>query len=267
MEKIDKVVIPEKECVYFISIMKILSLLYAHWMTEDEIQEHQCSDRIWIPSHMFRRWLTEEDEGTVVIATLDTVGVCVYGPHSAASTAIYAPDWVCRALKVSGEPEEDEDADDYIMPIRARPPQCTFIQVQPFTSAHIRAAQETLQPAEDILSRGFERYTCWSVGQSMQLLLESGDILEVDIIGAKPENQNLYCIRGGEIEMELLAPLDAIEEEQLPNEVPEIAAPEIAAPEPVVPEPVVPEIPAPKEESHEEKRKKMAAAALARLGR
>ncbi len=247
--------------------MKVLSLVYAHWLSEGEIQEHQCSDRIWVPSHMFQRWLTEEEEGTVVIATLETVGVCVYAPHSGASTVLYAPDWICRALKVSGEPEdEDEDADDYITPIRAKPSQCTFIQVQPFTSAHIRAAQETSQPAEDILSRGFGRYTCWSVGQSMQLLLESGNVLEVDILAAKPENQHLYCIRGGEIEMELLPPLDASPEEQ------PVVSEQVAArlenhdtsgreEAPVVAPP------APKEETHEEKRKKMAAAALARLAR
>ncbi len=235
--------------------MKVLSLLYAHWLAEEEIQEHQCSDRVWLPSHMFQRWVMEEDVGTVVIATLEHVGVCIYGPHPGANNTLYAPEWVCQALNVSGEPEEDENADDYIIPIRAKPPQCTSIKVQPLTSAHIRLAEREQTPAEDILSRGFERYTCWSIGQSMRLLLSSGDILEVDILEAQPAGSELYCIRGGEIEMDLLTPLDALDSEEAPAEPPVVEPPVV---EPPVVEP-------PKEETHEEKRKKMAAAALARL--
>lgn len=229
--------------------MKVLSLLYAHWLSEEQIQEHQCSDRIWIPTHMFQRWIMEEDAGTVVIATLEHIGVCVYGAHSGETNTLYAPEWICKALKVSGEPEE-ENADDYILPIRAKPPQCTFMKVQPLTSAHIHLAEQELIPAEDILSRGFERYTCWTVGQSLQLLLSSGDILEVEIIEAHPTSHELYCLRGGEIEIDLLSPLDALPEETIPTEP-------IRVP--------TEEPPVPKEESHAEKRRKMAAAALARF--
>lgn len=258
--KIESCEAQSESCVYFSECltfkMKVLSLLYAHWLSEEQIQEHQCSDRVWVPTHMFQRWIMEEDVGTVVIATLEHIGVCVYGAHSGATNVLYAPEWICRALKVSGEPKE-EDADDYILPIRAKPPQCTFLKVQPLTSAHVRLAEQELIPAEDILSRGFERYTCWSAGQSLQLLLTSGDILEVEVMESHPPGNELYCLRGGEIEMDLLTPLDSLPDPEslvLPISVPVEELP-LKQEEP----------PAPKEESHEEKRRKMAAAALARL--
>lgn len=249
--------------------------MYCDWLSEEEIQIHQCSDRVWAPKKMFERWLLEEDAGAVVIVNLHGIPACMYGPHSGEGNVLYVPDWMCAALHVSGEP--DDQGDDYITPMRGTPNMCTFVKVKPTTSAHIDAAQDLDEPAEDILSRGFEQYTCIRQGQVMNLRLPTGEVLEVVIEEAKPENNDFLCIRSGEIEMELLPPTDLIEKTLA-------ALSEPPLPEPPVPEPELPTthpthhsthfqgeghvlssdvqtVP----ESREERRKRMAEAATARL--
>jgi hypothetical protein len=231
--------------------MKILSLLYADWIREDELAAHQHSDRIWLPAHMFQRWLLEETEGSLVIADLGGVGVCVYGPHGGDTNVLYAPEWICQTLGVSGEPEPE--GEDYIVPLRVRPAQCLFVKLQPHTSRHIEIAESTQMPAEDILARGFEHYTCLQKGKTITLHLESGDELTVDVLDTLPQTDDILCIRAGEIELELLPPLDLLQSTL-------DACKFVAAPEPVH-EPA----PEPSSESREERRAKLAAAALARL--
>jgi hypothetical protein len=92
---------------------------------------------------------------------------------------------------------------------------------------------------EDVLSRGFERYTCVSVGQTIALQLECGDKMDVTIVDAHTAegpaaNGSSLCIRTLEIAMDLLEPLDAPEPEPEPEPEP-VAEP---IPEPVA-EPVV----------------------------
>jgi hypothetical protein len=249
--------------------MKLVSFLYADWMSEEEIQISEFSDRIWVPNRIFQRWMNEEDVGSVVIVELDggskQVSACMYGAHSRHENVIYAPTWICHELKVSGEPpvnedDEDDDEDDAIEMIRMRPDQCTFLKIQPFTSAHIHTSELLQESAEDVLSRGLESYTCIKKGQVLTIRLQTGDLLGFEVLEASPDYSELLCIRAGEIELDLLPPLDLPEPEPVQPE-PEPVQPE---PEPVfVPEPV-PE-PAPIPETREERRRKMAAAALARI--
>ncbi len=239
----------------FFQKMKIVSLLYADWIREEELAAHQHSDRIWLPAHMFQRWLLEETEGSLVIADLGGVGVCVYGPHGGDANVLYAPEWICQALHVSGEPEPE--GEDYIVPLRVLPAQCLFVKLQPHTSRHIEIAESTQMPAEDILARGFEQYTCLQKGKSITLHLENGDELTVDVLGTLPDTEDILCIRAGEIELELLPPLDLLQSTL-------DACKFVAAPAPV--EPVQQPQPQPQpQESREERRAKLAAAALARF--
>lgn len=236
--------------------MKIVSLLYADWIREEELATHQHSDRIWMPAHMFQRWLLEETEGSLVIADLGGVGVCVYGPHGGDANILYAPEWICQALHVSGEPEPE--GEDYIIPIRIRPAQCLYVKVQPHTSQHIELAESTQMPAEDILARGFEQYTCLQKGKTITLHLESGDELMVDVLDTLPDTEDILCIRAGEIELELLPPLDLLQSTL--NSCKFIAAPAtVQEPAPVVSAQTT------QTETREERRAKLAAAALARF--
>ncbi len=275
--------------------MKLVNILFADWMSEAEIQEHQLSDRIWVPRRIFERWMREEDAGSLVIVELDggaqKVPVCMYAPHCGGNNVIYVPEWVCSELKVSGEPpsiryrddEDDEDNDDgseavedndgseavednddAIIPIRKRPHQCSFVKLQPFTSAHIHAAEQLEEPAEDILSRGLEAYTCLRKGQILSILLQTGEVLGLEVLEAQPET-DVLCIRAGEIELELLPPLDLLEQELErcePYSQPITEPTQLEESQQIIaePEPVQPQ------ETREERRRKLAAAALARFG-
>lgn len=196
--------------------MKILSVAYCESLSDDEIIASHFSDRIWVSKKMFERWITDEDVGVVTIAEIEGIGCCIYGPHNGPDNIVYVPQWMCDVLKISGMPDnldgddDDDDDDDHIVPIRLRTDICQSVKIQPKTSAHIRLAESTGQPAEDILSRGFERYTCLKEGQTLELLLENNEVILVDVLEATPKSNKPLCIRSGEILLELLPPLDMI---------------------------------------------------------
>jgi hypothetical protein len=184
--------------------MKVRSLLFSDWLDEEDILRHECSDRVWIPKHMFERWLLEEDAGTIIVATLETIAVCIYGPHSGPTDTIYAPSWICQSLGTSDYNEED----DYIVPIRFKPQTCSFLTLQPITSHHLRTVREP----EEALALGMEQYTCIQKDQTLDIRLETGDVMSVRIVDVLPETEEPVCIRNptGELELslELLPPLD-----------------------------------------------------------
>jgi hypothetical protein len=151
----------------------------------------------------------------------------------------------------SGEVEED----DYIVPERIHPSMCSFVRVQPHTSDHLPSVEDgaVAMPPEDILSRAFEEYTCIQQGQTLSLHLPTGSVMFVTIVEAQPSSEGPLCIRNTEIEMDLLAPLDAPE-------------PELEPEPPQAPEP--PQVPEPRpHETREERRALLAAAAEARAAK
>ena len=184
--------------------MKLRSLLYCDSITEEDLLRHEHSDRIWLPRHMFERWLSEEEVGTIVTAKLEDIAVCMYGHHEGPPDTLYAPTWICIAL---GAGEETED--DYIVPIRFKPEMCTFLSLQPHTSHHLKTAMEP----EECLAIGMEQYTCIQKGQTLSLRLVSGEVQEVTVVDVFPETEEPVCIRNPvgdlELSLELLPPLDA----------------------------------------------------------
>lgn len=244
--------------------MRIISLSYCPNLSEEDIYRHECSDRIWVPRHVFERWLTAEEVGSVVIVQLEGIPACMYAPHNGPRNVIYAPNWMCEELGISMDAPED-DEDDYIVPERLQPSMCTFLKVQPHTSDHLPScvggSGGNAMP-EDTLSRAFEEYTCLREGQTMMLHLPSGDRMFVTIVEAQPAGQGPFCIRNTEIAIDLLEPLDrptpsvVVPEESVPLSY---VAPEELAQQPE-PQPQQPT------ETREERRALLARAALARLG-
>ncbi len=248
--------------------MRIIPLCYCPTLSEDDIYCHEASDRIWVPTHVFERWLTAEDAGSVVIVSLEGVPACMYAPHAGPRNVIYAPMWMCEELHVSLDPPGEDDDDDLIMPERLQPSMCTFLKVQPHTSDHLPSCvggSGGEEMPEDTLSRAFEEYTCLREGQTMLLRLPSGDRMFVTIVEAQPagSSNNPLCIRNTEIAIDLLEPLDAPQPQPQEVLIPEpfLPQPPQSQPEPQ-PEPQ-PEKPT---ETREERRALLARAALARLG-
>jgi hypothetical protein len=187
--------------------MKVRSILYCDFLSEEDILRHECSDRIWLPRHMFERWMLEEDASSILVAKLESIATCVYGPHGGPTDTIYAPSWICHALGIFTE----EDEDDYIVPLRYKPQTCTFLTLQPHTSHHLQMDQEP----EEALAAGLEQYTCIQQGQTIRIRLNNGMEQDVSIVAthSTEETDEAVCIRNLvgdlEISLELLPPLDA----------------------------------------------------------
>ncbi len=238
--------------------MRIVPLSYCPTLSEDDIYRHECSDRIWVPQHTFERWLLAEDVGTVVTVSLEGVPACMYAPHSGPRNIIYAPTWMCEELRTSLDPPTEDD-DDLIVPERLQPPTCLFLQVQPHTSDHVPTSAEDPMP-EDILSRAFEEYTCLREGQTVALQLPNGSRMFVTIVETQPQGSPV-CIRTDEIAMDLLEALDTPQKPRLPTPPPSPPVTLMPEPEPEPePQPLWQSL-----ETKEERRQRLAAAAMARM--
>lgn len=238
-------------CLPYFPTMRLIPLCYCPTLSEEEIYRHECSDRIWVPQHVFERWLLAEDVGSVVIVSVEGVPACMYAPHGGPSNVIYAPMWMCEELgTLVTEDDADAAEDHYITLERLQPAMCTFLKVQPHTSAHLPAIVGGAggdEMPEDTLSRAFEEYTCLREGHTMMLHLPCGNRMFVTVAEALPQAQGPLCIRNTEIAMDLLEPLDTP-----------------PAPEPV-PEPETAPEPEPVQETREERRERLYKAAMARL--
>jgi hypothetical protein len=249
--------------------MRVVSLLYAEFLSPTDLERHECSDRIWVPARMFERWMSEEDAGSVVLVTLDGVAACMYAPHREAHNVIYASTWMCEALRVSLDPPMDDDPDDYIVPVRIRPAVCTFMRIQPHTSTHLMGSSGAAPEApEDVLSHGFEQYTSVRSGQTLTLQLENGERMFVTVVDAEPATGAAVCIRSPEITMDLLEPLDAEPVARAPTPRPVVDIPVLYPPggSPIqTPHTTPSPTPTPPLPSREERRRLAAEAAMRRF--
>jgi hypothetical protein len=85
----------------------------------------------------------------------------------------------------------------------ASPDLCTKITLAPHTSDHLHGSTDP----ETLLRDAFEQYTCLVPGLDYNLWL--GDYaMTVTLTAVEPTDRPFVCIRGNEVELELLAPLD-----------------------------------------------------------
>jgi hypothetical protein len=178
--------------------MKLNSLLYLQTLSEEDVQKHQCSDRLWLPYKIFERWMLHSDPGIVVLLQLTNgVGQRVignlYGVHYMDDTTIYVPSWMMNVLEYDHDHVELEQVHPHL---------CTELTLSPHTSDHLH-----VEDPLELLRDAFENYSCLIRGESYKLWL--GDhMMEVTIVAAKPEESDTLCIRNCEIDLQLLPPLD-----------------------------------------------------------
>lgn len=184
--------------------MRVLPLLFAEFLTDDDIEEFECSDRIWVPKHIFERWVRLSEPGVAMLAKLEnTVGQFAIGVvqdvHYDGADIMYVPQWMSRRLADS----DDVTLDNY------EPNLCTGLTIQPHTSDHV-----TADDPQVYLRDAFERYSCLIPGQTVPLWVGPSQqnpafhTMHVDIATLRPLNDDPLCIRNCEIELELLPPLD-----------------------------------------------------------
>lgn len=205
--------------------MRLLPLMYLEHLTDSELLQYECSDKLWLPRRDFEHWITASEVGVATILRL-TNGVdqtavgLAHMPHNNEHEpdALYAPQWICALL----------DCDENVTLTRFQPSLCTGLTIQPHTSDHIRA-----KDPQEFLRNAFEHYTCITEGLSLPLWVTHdethvGYVFHVTITCAKPAMGVLepLCIRNCEVELELMPPLD------LPIPPPPVSEPVI---EPVAP--------------------------------
>lgn len=177
--------------------MRVLPLFYLDNLTDDEIAEQECSDRIMLSDSEFEHWVTSSDLGVVTLLEIKNgveqkVVGSAYGVHNTEEKdVIYVPNWMYKLL----------DLDDTITLSRFNPSLCTGLTIQPHTSDHL-----LLEEPELSLRNAFENYSCLTPGQEIPLWI--GHSFVVTIADLKP-TQGTLCIRNCELELELLPPLDA----------------------------------------------------------
>ena len=178
--------------------MRILPLVYYDILSEEDVAEQECSDRIWIPRNEFQRRMTVAEPGILILLRLrNAVGQTVIGSahseHIGDEDIIYVPQWMYTKL----------DCDtDYVDIESFEASLCTRLILQPHTSDHLHVADP-----QELLRDAFERYSCLEPGETLPLWIE-GRQITVTISDLLPKRTESLCIRNCEIELELLPPLD-----------------------------------------------------------
>lgn len=216
--------------------MRVLPLLFCEFLTEEEIHEYECSDRIWVPKRMFERWVMLSEPGVAMLARLEnragqySVG-SVQDMHYENDDVVYVPQWMIARL----------DGDDAVTVDHFEPNLCTGLTIQPHTSDHVQA-----DDAQIYLRDAFERYSCLIPGQTMCLWVGPSHLnsefhrMHVDIMNLMPVGDEPLCIRNCEIELNLMPPLDLpvpvvpIPTPELPTSVSSVPLAPLATEEPIV---------------------------------
>ena len=203
--------------------MRVLPLLYMSSLTDDDIQQHLCSDRIWVSNREFERWITGSEVGVVNILQLSNgadqrVTGTLHGVHLDGDDIAYVPMWMYEALCI--------DTDDVDI-ARIQPGLCTRIVIQPHTSEHLTLTADPQEYFRD----AFEQYGCVETGTTIPLWIGHATHITVTITEVQPahDDHGPRCIRSAEVELELLRPLDYVTP---PSSRPATPEPEPPAPEP-----------------------------------
>lgn len=185
--------------------MKVAPIYFLQQLTDEQVQEHSCSDRIWLPRTLFEKFANLMTEPGVfhVIQITNLLGISVVGTpyqphtnleHDEREETIYLPPWMYAIL---------EDSPEQVLVERMNPGLLTRMSILPYTSRHIEA-----EDTEVALRDAFERYGCVQMGTKIPLLLSTGATMDVEIHSTEPQQHIPLCIRAGTIELELLPPLD-----------------------------------------------------------
>ena len=180
--------------------MRVLPLFYIETFSDEEIAEHECSDRIWCSPSQFRQWTDDAEPGVTTLLHLTNeeaqsrVG-CIYGVHHFNDPELlYVPNWMYIEL-----------GEGSIIIESAQPGLCTNLVLQPHTSEHLSA-----DDPQELLRDAFERYSCLTPGTTIPLWI--GKPIVVTIAELGPVSNSTLCIRNCELSLELLRPLDMPEE-------------------------------------------------------
>jgi hypothetical protein len=162
--------------------------------------ELEASNGFYISSKYFGSILGEGSAGELCLYELKTpLGTLVgtpIGPHSDEETILYIPDWMWTQLHIE---------DGFCMLERCYPSMASLIAIEPHTSDLLKC-----KDPRSALSNALERYSCIQKGKSYPLQLEDlPDLLWITIPVTVPETTAPLCIRGVELNIDMLPARDA----------------------------------------------------------
>jgi hypothetical protein len=179
--------------------MRILPHIYNSALNESELKKAECSDRLYVSQHTFSNYMEDSDEGTTVCLVLKN-GVdqvltgCLFGVHDDDNDLVYVPSWMYHELDMD---------DTHVSLERAALGLCTGLMVQPHSSEHT-----CVENPLELLQHAFEYYTTLTSGATIPLYLPDDKSMMVTVLEVRPMSQEPRCLRNGEIELELMRPLD-----------------------------------------------------------
>jgi hypothetical protein len=233
--------------------MKVRPLFYLQSLSEDELERHACSDRLWLPQSDFERYMLAADTDSVVTLRLKggrgAVVGAVYGAHFDDPDVVYVPYWMYERLGAEGV--EDEVEVERFFPLLG-----TSVTLLPHTSDYLALGDDP----QETLREGFEQYTCLTRGETYDIWLGAFSF-KVTLQDLTPDETNVILIRNRTLGLHILPPLDA------PLPMPPTAAP-APAPASVTTVPAAAPAPAAQEPTQdaETRRRQIAEATRRRLG-
>ena len=161
--------------------------------------ELEASNGFYIHSKYFGTVVGEGSAGDLLLYELKTpLGTLVgtpIGPHSDGETILYIPDWMWNQLHTE---------DGFCMLERCYPSMASLIALEPHTSDLLKC-----KDPRSALSNALERYSCIQKGKSYPLQLEDLPTLWITIPVTVPKTTEPLCIRGVELNIDMLPARDA----------------------------------------------------------
>ena len=177
--------------------LKCFPLCFHDMISEEQLNEQECSDGIYVSSDRFQFFNMNDSEDLVIIkisnGTRSTYAQIV-GFHNDGSDKFYMPSWMLQQL--------DVDCDDNVVLERFTDVSIGIhIKIKPHSSAYA-----TLDDPVSELRNAFEKYIVLQSNTVIPLFV-NGARLEVSILDTHRDGP--ICIRGTELVVELDTPLDA----------------------------------------------------------
>jgi hypothetical protein len=180
--------------------LKCFPLCFHTTLSEEQLNEQECSDGIYVSSDRFQFFNMNDSEDLVIIkisnGTRSTYAQIV-GFHNDGSDKFYMPPWMFQQL--------DVDCDDNVVLERFTDVSIGIhIKIKPHSSSYA-----TLDDPVSELRNAFEKYIVLQSNTVIPLFV-NGTRLDVSILDTHRDGP--ICIRGTELVVELDTPLDVAAE-------------------------------------------------------
>lgn len=194
---------PQPKPPYRQSSVRVMPFYCSGDLYDSDIQKYDCSDRILVGRDAYEAWIADGEPGVPNLVKLTnasgaSVTGSIFGFHNDDADVAY----------ISYAMYERLDGDvDHVTIERVRPSQCIRLTLQPFTSEHIDAEDPQIY-----FRNAFEMYSCVKTNNKLALWVDhpTPHVVYVAVRDTLPyAEDDALCIVGGEIELDLLPPLDA----------------------------------------------------------